>query len=144
MGGLCCSTCCGLFPRDPDKYTLTASGLRLDEYDIPRICGIWKCMCAGGNLRVDNIALDQIRDVDTLVVKSGFCCFSVNKSHVVVAVGAGNEAESDEARVVTKDLCMEEIKEMTLQTLFLWRWRTTRLHSELPHGSEGSECERHV
>lgn len=105
--GLCLSTCCGIFPRDPDKYTLTASGLRLDEYDIPRICGIWKCMCAGGNLRVDNIALDQIRDVDTLVVKSGFCCFSVNKSHVVVAVGAGNDAESDEARVVTKDLCVE-------------------------------------
>jgi len=104
---LCLHTCCGCLPRDPDKYTLTASGLRMDEYDIPRICGIWKCMCWGGNLHVDNISLDQIRDVDVMVTKSGFCCFSVNKSHVVVAVGAGNEAESEMARIVQKDMCLE-------------------------------------
>jgi len=101
------STCCGCFPRDPDKYTLTASSLRLDEYDIPRICGIWKCMCAGGKLHVDNISLEQIRDVDTMITKVGFCCFAVNKAHVTVAVGAGNEAESEEARVIGKEMCLE-------------------------------------
>jgi len=104
---LCIATGCGCFPRDPDKYLLTKSGLRLDEYDIPRICGIWKCMCWGGNLHVDNIALDQVRDVDTMVTKSGFCCFAVNKSHVIVAAGAGNDAESDLSRVVQKDMCLE-------------------------------------
>jgi len=102
------STCCGVFPRDPDKYTLTASRLTIEEYEIPRICGAWKCMCLGGALTTDNIQLDQIRDVDTVVSKKGCWCCAVNKAQVHIAVGAGNDAEHAEARVLTKELFMED------------------------------------
>jgi len=104
------STCCGLFPRDPDKYTLTASRLTIEEYEIPRICGAWKCMCLGGAHTTDNIQLDQIKDVDTVVSKKGCWCCAVNKAQVHVAVGAGNDAEHAEARVLTKELFMEDLE----------------------------------
>jgi len=102
-----CATCCGFFPWDPDKYTLTRSALRIEEYEIPRICGVWKCMCLGGQHKVDNISLDMIRDVDTLTRKKGLCCFAVDKAEVIIAVGAGVESESSESRVVQKTLMVE-------------------------------------
>merc|ERR1719277_510535 len=100
-------TCFGLFPRDEDVYTLTASSLRLQQYNYARICGSWKCTCLGTAVQTDNISLDQIRDVDTLVMKKGFCCFAVDKAKLMIAVGAGNDSESAEARVVQKDLFVE-------------------------------------
>jgi len=102
------STCCGFFPRDPDKYTLTASRLTVDEYEIPRICGAWKCMCLGGAHSTDNIQLDQIRDVDTVVAKKGCWCCAVRKATIHLAVGAGNSADHHEARVITKELFVED------------------------------------
>jgi len=100
-------TCFGLFPRDEDTYTLTASSLRLQEYKVPRICGTWKCTCLGSATSTDNISLDQIRDVDTLITKKGLCCFAVDKAKLMIAVAAGNDSESAEARVTQKDIFVE-------------------------------------
>jgi len=102
------STCCGFFPRDPDKYTLTASRLSIDDYEVPRICGAWKCMCLGGAHSTDNIQLDQVRDVDTVVTKKGCWCCAVHKATIHIAVGAGNDSEHHEARVLTKELFLED------------------------------------
>jgi len=102
------ATCCGLMPRDPDVYTLTASSLQLEEFDIPRICGIWKCQCLGKKVHTDNINLDLVRDVDTIHSKLGCCCLKVDKCTVLVAVGAGGQdAESDQSRNVVKELLVE-------------------------------------
>merc|ERR1712150_146966 len=102
-----CYTCFGFFPRDEDTYTLTASSLQLQQYIVPRICGTWKCTCMGSSTSTDNISLDQIRDVDTLVMKQGCCCFAVDKAKLMIAVAAGNDAEGAEARVTQKDLFVE-------------------------------------
>jgi len=100
-------TCCGLCPRDPDQYILKAGKLQIKEFDITRICGSWKCVCLGGTWRNDNISLDRIKDVDTIVTTSGLCCCKVTKMTVLLAVAAGAQAESEEARVTQKELFIE-------------------------------------
>lgn len=100
-------TCCGLCPRDPDQYILKAGKLQIKEFEITRICGSWKCVCLGGSWRNDNITLDRIKDVDTIVTTSGLCCCKVTKTKVQIAVGAGSAAESEEARVTQKELFID-------------------------------------
>jgi hypothetical protein len=100
-------TCCGCCPWDPDKYILTASSLTLEEFEISRICGVWKCTCMGGKKSSDNILLDQVRDVDTIELRQGILCCAVNKMKIIIAVGAGGEASSAESRVLNKEILVE-------------------------------------
>lgn len=101
------STCCGIFPRDPDKYTLMASALKIEEFEVPRLCGIWKCTCCGGKRSVDNVSLEMVRDVDTVKISSGLCCCKVDKCKILLATGAGTEAGSEASRIVMKQMFVE-------------------------------------
>jgi len=100
-------TMCGLCPRDPDQYILKAGKLQIKEFNVFRIFGSWKCICMGGQWHNDNITLDRIKDVDTIVTTSGVCCCKVTKTKVLVAVAAGAQAESEEARVTQKELFID-------------------------------------
>lgn len=100
-------TFCGICPRDPDQYILKAGKLTIKEFEWTRICGSWKCICLGGSWHNDNITLDKIKDVDTVVTKSGCLCCRVDKAKILIAVAAGADAENEEARVVQKSLFVE-------------------------------------
>merc|ERR1712113_1347971 len=100
-------TCFGLCPRDPDQYILKAGKLQIKQFEWTRICGTWKCICLGGAWHNDNISLDKIKDVDTVVTKSGCLCCRVDKAKILIAVAAGADADGEEARVSQKELFVE-------------------------------------
>jgi len=100
-------TCFGICPRDPDQYILKSSTIQIKEYELTRICGSFKCVCLGGEWHNDNITLDKIKDVDTVLTSTGCGPCRVSKCKVLLAVAAGADAESEEARVVQKELFVE-------------------------------------
>lgn len=102
-----CSTCCGLFPWDPDKYILTAGNLRKKHYEVFRLCGIFRMTCCGGKWTNDNIPLNKIVDVDAKEYFEGVCCFKENKVLLKLKGVAGNDAETESSRLQDKELLVE-------------------------------------
>merc|ERR1712129_457171 len=93
---LACAYCCGLCPRDPDKYILTTTKLKIKEKEVYRFCGTCKCVCCGGTWKTNNISLGMMRDVDPTDTTTGLLCFAENKTRIKLAVKAGNEEDEDD------------------------------------------------
>lgn len=107
------ATCCGIFPRDPAKYVLYPTKLKIKSYEVYRLCGTIKCICCGGEWSTDNIALDKIRDIDAKDTYSGVACFREDKMTIVVAVQAGVAAadESEQARIQDHSMFINNVKD---------------------------------
>jgi hypothetical protein len=95
--------CCGMFPRDPNKFTLLASELKIDDIQVSRCCGL-RLPCGARGVKTDSIQLDTIRDVDTVTMKIGCCCCASDLTRVDVTTGAQAESQSDGARIAGKQL----------------------------------------
>mmetsp|Transcript_16457 Transcript_16457/g.38567 ORF Transcript_16457/g.38567 Transcript_16457/m.38567 type:complete len:233 (+) Transcript_16457:42-740(+) len=100
-----CGCCC---PREPDKYTLTSSTLKIRRYHMERIFGLGFGGCLGGQWEHDTIQLENIVDVDITITTLGNSCLEENKCWVYLSSQAGVEAESEKSRVVTDTLFMEK------------------------------------
>jgi len=97
------------FPREPDKYILTNTLLKIRKYHIRRLVGAIKCGgCLGGDWEHENIPLDKIIDVDTMTTTIGSGMFKMAKCHIFISAMAGGEAASQVARVEKHTLFVEE------------------------------------
>jgi len=100
----CCACLC---PREPDKYTLMTSVLKIRKYHIERFCGLKCGGCLGGTWYNDTIQLDRISDVDTVVDTRGVGFASDNKITIKISAAAGNDAATELSRIVTHSLFMD-------------------------------------
>lgn len=100
-------TCCGLFPLERDEYVLTTTSLKIKAYEVARCCFRMKCPCMGGMWSTDNIPLQKIVDVDTMLTTHGMACCSEHKCTIILAVSAGTGAESDLSRIDQKTLFVD-------------------------------------
>lgn len=101
------STFCGICPLDEDRYTLTSVSLRIREFEVFRLCGIWKITCCGGEWKTDNIPLHRILDVDKAEEIKCCACFAEKKAKIHIQVTAGNEADDEHSRTVDKYMRVE-------------------------------------
>mmetsp|Transcript_14780 Transcript_14780/g.29141 ORF Transcript_14780/g.29141 Transcript_14780/m.29141 type:complete len:234 (-) Transcript_14780:102-803(-) len=101
----CCACLC---PREPDKYTLMTSVLKIRKYHIERFCGLKFGGCLGGTWANDTIQLNRIVDVDTVVQTSGVSLAKSDKIFIMISASAGNDATSDMSRLVQYELYMEK------------------------------------
>mmetsp|Transcript_42351 Transcript_42351/g.107078 ORF Transcript_42351/g.107078 Transcript_42351/m.107078 type:complete len:244 (+) Transcript_42351:332-1063(+) len=89
----CCvkagSTCCGICPIPPARYTLTNQSLKITNVEVFRCCG-WRwcrCACCGIDQNVNNVDLNYIRDVD--FVRNSGCC--LDEAFIRVENDTGSE-----------------------------------------------------
>jgi len=101
--------CCACFcPREPAKYILMTSILKISTYHIERCCGMGCGGCLGGTWKNDTIQLNRINDIDTIVQTKGQSIARDDKITILISASAGNDAGSEMARCVQHQLFLKK------------------------------------
>jgi hypothetical protein len=99
--------CCFCDPREPGKYVLYASCLKITNYHIQRCLGMKLGGCLGGIWDRDRIYLDRIVDCDSIQTKRMSCGGMIHKMTIVLTIHAGGDGSSDIARTEKQQLFMD-------------------------------------
>lgn len=94
-------------PREPGKFVLYASCLKLTHYHIQRFIGMRLGGCLGGTWDSDRIYLDRIVDCDSIQTQRMGCCGMIHKLCIILTVSAGGDGKSDKSRTEKQKLFME-------------------------------------